>query len=377
MKFLQKYMALALAMVVGFSLYPTTEAEAFSKVQVVAGGTLLPESTPQSVVIDGRTYVPLRLASEALGEQVEWESETSTVYVGKRTTSQKQNGIQIFVHGEPLAMNRETGMPWMQAPGYTMVPLRVIAEALGAEVTWQDGIVHLSKATVLPPAPKEHVAYTEPEQATEILPLVHEEQTEGESIFGKSKARLHQMQSFVKAREEQVRAQRMRAGQDFTPFPKDFARLYYELGERCGIRGDLALAQALLETGNFQYGNEVKAWQNNFCGLGATGRPVSAKEVEAGKRSLGHFSRAWLEEGLYGWCFLTPADGVEAHIQHLYSYASAESLPQGVEKLDGRFAHGYRGKAVYWTDLNGKWAVPGHGYGERICNIGEEILKFL
>ena len=55
-------------------------------------------------------------------------------------------------------------------------------------------------------------------------------------------------------------------------------------------------------------------------------------------------------------------------MQHLYSYATDEDLPNGVEKVDPRFNHYSRGVAKYWSDLNGRWAVPGDGYGESIIN---------
>ena len=60
------------------------------------------------------------------------------------------------------------------------------------------------------------------------------------------------------------------------------------------------------------------------------------------------------------------ADGVEAHIQHLYAYATTADLPEGCELVDPRFKYVKRGIAPLWKDLNGRWAVPGDGYGESI-----------
>ena len=37
------------------------------------------------------------------------------------------------------------------------------------------------------------------------------------------------------------------------------------------MRGDIAFAQAILETDYFRFTGVVKAHQNNFCGLGSTG----------------------------------------------------------------------------------------------------------
>lgn len=52
---------------------------------------------------------------------------------------------------------------------------------------------------------------------------------------------------------------------------EDVVQAYYDEAGREGIRPDVALCQALKETGYFAYGGDVSPEQNNFCGLGATG----------------------------------------------------------------------------------------------------------
>jgi len=143
------------------------------------------------------------------------------------------------------------------------------------------------------------------------------------------------------------------------------------LGEKYGIRGDVALAQALKETGYFQYGGSVLPWQNNFCGLGATGVAYTAEDVIKGVDN----SKVFIIPGMHGLIFSDVRTGAEAHIQHLYSYATEDKLPNGCELVDPRFNHGYRGVGVKWTDLNGRWAVPGNGYGESI--IDDYWMKML
>ena len=44
--------------------------------------------------------------------------------------------------------------------------------------------------------------------------------------------------------------------------------LYIEIGKKYNIRGDLAFAQALKETGYFQFYGSVQDFQNNFCSAG-------------------------------------------------------------------------------------------------------------
>lgn len=141
------------------------------------------------------------------------------------------------------------------------------------------------------------------------------------------------------------------------PFPKisagtsiyQLAEYYLQIGNLEGIKGDAAFAQAIHETGFFNFGGDVIPEQNNYAGIGTTGG------------------------GVKGAFFATPEEGVRAHIQHLKAYGS--TLPLATEIADPRFHLVKRGIATYWTDLNGKWAVPGKGYGERVQSIYDSIGK--
>lgn len=66
---------------------------------------------------------------------------------------------------------------------------------------------------------------------------------------------------------------------------------------------------------------------------------------------------------------------MEAHIQHLYAYATTEPIPQERILYDKRFHLVKRGSAPHWEDLNGKWAVPGIGYGERIVELQKMVFE--
>ena len=159
-------------------------------------------------------------------------------------------------------------------------------------------------------------------------------------IFGEAVATQAQMVNYINKRN---------------PNPKlnctveDIVHLYYIEAGREGIRPDIAICQALKETGVWAYGGDVVPEQNNYCGLGTTGGGV---------------------KGAY---FETPQLGVRAHIQHLLSYASKR--PPKVEIVDPRyelikkFRPQIFGKLTKWTELNGVWAVPGNHYGEDILNL--------
>ena len=157
----------------------------------------------------------------------------------------------------------------------------------------------------------------------------------------------------------------------FIGFPEGIAELYIEIGKKYNIRGDLAFAQAVKETGYFQFYGIVRNGQNNFCGLGATGKLNTGEELQNGVDP----ERAVYIPGTHGITFGTMADGVEAHIQHLYAYATKDPLPEGIELVDPRFKYVTRGIAPLWTGLNGRWAVPGNGYGESI--IGDYWFEAL
>ncbi|MFE8701719.1 glucosaminidase domain-containing protein [Cytobacillus sp. FJAT-54145] len=125
------------------------------------------------------------------------------------------------------------------------------------------------------------------------------------------------------------------------------ADLFLSIGRMENIRGDIAFAQSIHETGFFNYGNDVLPEQNNYSGIGAVGG------------------------GAQGAYFKTPEEGVRAQIQHLKAYANTDPLV--TELIDPRFNYVKRGTAPYWTDLNGKWAVPGNYYGELILGIYEKM----
>ncbi|WHY00049.1 SPOR domain-containing protein [Neobacillus sp. DY30] len=126
---------------------------------------------------------------------------------------------------------------------------------------------------------------------------------------------------------------------------------YKSFGEYYGIRGDVAFAQAMQETGYFRFTGDVRSSQNNFAGIGATGGAVR------------------------GASFSTPEEGVLAHLQHLYAYATTAALPNRYPLVDPRFHLVNRGSAPTWTALNGKWAVPGTTYGQSILNIYRRMAQ--
>ncbi|MCI9129120.1 MAG: DUF4214 domain-containing protein [Eggerthellaceae bacterium] len=131
-----------------------------------------------------------------------------------------------------------------------------------------------------------------------------------------------------------------------------FCRLVYEEASAEGVKPEVVFCQAMKETGWLQYGGSVHVDQFNYAGLGA---------VDA---STG------------GATFSSVREGIRAQVQHLKCYASTASLknplvdPRWYAAID---KHG-RGCAPTLEELNGKWAVPGYGYGQSIRSMIEKML---
>ncbi len=134
---------------------------------------------------------------------------------------------------------------------------------------------------------------------------------------------------------------------------EEIVSLYFREAAAEGIRPDVALAQALLETGFFRYGGDVKFYQNNFCGLGSVGG------------------------GHKGATFTTPELGVRAHIQHLLAYSSKQAPKTKI--VDPRYEMVTRRPDIFgvcktWKDLDGRWAARGVAYGERILDVHARMM---
>lgn len=92
------------------------------------------DQTP--VNVDGRTMVPLRAIFEALGAKVEWDGATQTVTATKDDTTVVLtiNSNEAWVNGKKVLLD----VPAKLINENTMVPIRFVSEALGANVEWDN-----------------------------------------------------------------------------------------------------------------------------------------------------------------------------------------------------------------------------------------------
>ena len=85
-------------------------------------------------IIEDRTLVPLRAIFEALGAEVEWNGETQTVTAKKGDTE-----ISMTIGNAAMRVNSKEitlDVPPQIIEDRTLVPARAVAEGFGAEVEW-------------------------------------------------------------------------------------------------------------------------------------------------------------------------------------------------------------------------------------------------
>lgn len=107
--------------------------------KAMINGFEVPLDVPPSI-IKGRTFVPIRFISEAFGAQVEWDNETRTVRIFLEKTNTR---VTLQINNTIARVNER--IVTLDAPptiiqGRTLVPIRFIAEAFGAQVDW-DGLL--------------------------------------------------------------------------------------------------------------------------------------------------------------------------------------------------------------------------------------------
>jgi hypothetical protein len=136
---------------------------------------------------------------------------------------------------------------------------------------------------------------------------------------------------------------------------EELAAIYVEEGAAAGVRGDVAFAQSIVETGSF---NAIGP--NNFAGLGACDSCSSMTN------------------------FPTPRDGVRAQVQHLRNYADPNSHSgdlghppspywYGPGDFDSFFAKGW---CTTWEEMGaGNWATD-PVYAPKVLAVYDRMLEY-
>ena len=193
------------------------------------------------------------------------------------------------------------------------------------------------------------LAVAEADILAEFFGMESSTTTEKTAIMGKAQATAQQMALFCRSKNS--------APQLTSCSLEQLAEMFIEEGEAEGVRGDVAFAQSLHETGYFKFGGIVLPSQNNYAGIGALNGNATGQAAS----------------------FPDPRTGVRAQIQHLKAYASTETLVNAC--VDPRFSLVARGVAPYVEWLGAAdnpqgrgWAVPGAGYGANIVKLLGQIM---
>jgi len=381
-------------------------------VSIIINNRVVPSDTSPAIIND-RTYVPIRVISENLGATVTWIEDRQLVVINWQTTATpslpaaRPGEVQIVLDGKLMVIPNGYGKAFINQQWRTMVPLRAVAEAMNFKVIWDgagnqviitsskmssegkllmdlaryqtnlkllDGSVINSRELI-----KQGPVVYSPEQLEVFKSYLGELQKYGPTIslpgggiintsdmtiMGTSYLSSAQLKQWIRSETPRIKANMAAQGRTFNPINPDLADLYVQIGAQYGIRGDLAFCQSAKETGYWQYTGSVQPWQNNYCGLWATGSPLTGLESFNGADPF----KVRFQAGIHGAIFSNPAAGVEAHIQHLYAYASKKALPAGKQLIDPRFVLVNRGIAPTWLGLNARWAVPGITYGQSIIS---------
>lgn len=134
--------------------------------KVTIDGKTLTFDVPPTIEND-RTLVPLRAIFEALGAEVQWDNSSQTVIARKNNVEIRLAiGGQAFKNGQMVTLD----VPAKIINDRTMVPLRFVSEALGAEVVWDENTesIFIYAQTQIKPKAEQFVKWT-PEQVIEAF----------------------------------------------------------------------------------------------------------------------------------------------------------------------------------------------------------------
>lgn len=156
------------------------------------------------------------------------------------------------------------------------------------------------------------------------------------------------------------------------------AQWYADVGEQCGVDWLVAVAQMIHETGGL-----TSFWsqppRHNLAGIGVTG----ASSIVPRDDPMWQYDPQ-RNKWLYGVSFPSYEAGVRAHLGRLLAYATKPDVRIAEQQALIDEALSYRalpahlhGSAPRWIDLNGKWAVPGATYGQRIIQLANQLVAWV
>lgn len=111
---------------------------AAENISVNVDGNRVIFSDQQPVIVNERTMIPLRGTFEAMGADVQWDSENKSVTITKDdivvTMTVGSSDITVTENGKTTVITSDTAAEILNSR--VMVPVRAISEIMGAEVNW-------------------------------------------------------------------------------------------------------------------------------------------------------------------------------------------------------------------------------------------------
>lgn len=145
------WLAVCLTLAVVATGLPAESAQAAGISISLDGRSLASDVAP--VMENNRVLVPFRVIAEALGASVNWNNSTQTVTMTKGGTTARLsiNNATAYKNNQPVNLD----VPARLRNGRTLVPIRFVSEALGANVEWQQAnnrVVITTAPSTPPPA---------------------------------------------------------------------------------------------------------------------------------------------------------------------------------------------------------------------------------
>jgi hypothetical protein len=150
---------------------------------------------------------------------------------------------------------------------------------------------------------------------------------------------------------------------------------YFAVCSSVGLDPVMLLAQMIHETGC------LTSWwsqrpRRNPAGIGVTGR-ASSNQPASGIWALR--DDVWAEGVSFSsW----KDDSIPAHAGRLLAYALRDDQANDIQRAMiaramsyRRLPANFRGVAPTWRGLNGRWAVPGTTYADKIAEIANKIIQ--
>lgn len=145
--YMKKILGLLVAAAVSASMITGVSAESAEPSVKVNGRTVMFREEQAPVILNDRTYVPLRRVLEQMGAKVQWNGETKTVTVDSEdniirlvmTIDNPEITVYTFtsvLHADKSTVTSDVAPIIMN--DRTMLPIRAVAEAMGATVKWDD-----------------------------------------------------------------------------------------------------------------------------------------------------------------------------------------------------------------------------------------------